>query len=255
MTAEDHSYHQAFGIRIEDVTFSYGERAVLESINLSIPKGEIWALVGRSGIGKTTLLNIIAGLFKPSRGVVSILGRERIGLGRIRGIVFQDDCLLGWLSAKNNVLFPNHRSATAGASKEAIDMLDAVGLTSRYESYPNELSAGMRKRLDFARALIADKEYILADEPFGPVDALTRRDLWRLWLKLRERSPRTGILSTHDPEEAVRLCDMVVTLRSGPPSRITSLLKVPSHVKDLGITDQNDELWQLKDQIIQSLAE
>lgn len=253
--ATDEKSDGAVGIRVEDVAFSYGARAVLESINLRIPKGEIWALVGRSGIGKTTLLNIIAGLFKPSKGTVSILGRERRGVGRIRGIVFQDDCLLGWLSVKDNVLFPRHRAATAAMNEEALDMLKAVGLDTRHSSYPNELSAGMRKRLDLARALVIDRDYILADEPFGTVDALTRRDLWRLWLRLREQAPRTGVLSTHDPEEAVRLCDVVATLRSGPPSRITSLIEIPPHIRKLGITDQSDEIWRLKDQIIESLGE
>jgi len=241
-------------IVLRDLQFAYGSRRVLKSINLHVPKGEIWALVGRSGAGKTTLLHIIAGLYRATSGEVAINGRGS-GPGCIRGVVFQDECLLGWLTVEQNILFPDYRRPSFERQGKAKQLLRAVGLSDRTDSYPSELSAGMRKRLEFARALMADTEYILADEPFGTIDAVTRRELWRLWRKLRQDEPRTGILCTHDPEEAVRLCDVVVALCGGEPSICNEPIRIPKGVGALGIDSENKELWALKQQVIESLSE
>src|ERR1035437_2141555 len=138
------------GICIEDVCFSYGSQPVLDSVTLRVPKGEIWALVGRSGTGKTTLLNAVAGLFAPTRGRISVAGRDTMNAGRIRGIVFQEDSLLGWLSALDNVLFPFDRDANHAFRTEAESLLKAVGLADCAAALPQELSSGMRRRLEFA---------------------------------------------------------------------------------------------------------
>jgi NitT/TauT family transport system ATP-binding protein len=243
------------GLCIEGVDFSYGAQQVLDSITLLVPKNEIWALVGRSGTGKTTLLNVVAGLFRPTKGQISIAGRPVQCAGRIRGIVFQEDSLLGWLSAMDNMLFPLDRDPSPSLRTRADTLLSAVGLAGAARTMPQDLSTGMRKRLEFARALLADQEYVLADEPFGTVDALTRRDLWQLWIDLRKVEPRTGLLSTHDAEEAVRLCDVVAVLRSSAPSSIGRLITVPGAVHRLKVTEHNEELSGIKEQILDALAE
>lgn len=242
------------GITARGISFAYNSRIILEDIDLCIPNGEIWALVGRSGIGKTTLLQVLAGLFEPSAGEIIVSGREGMSAGRIRGVVFQEDSLLGWLSAIDNLLFPHHRLATEIQRDDATRVLESVGLAGRASDFPSQFSTGMRKRLEFARALLADNRYILADEPFGTVDALTRRDLWALWIALRRDSPRTGVLSTHDAEEAVRLCDTIAVLRTSTPTTVGHLFRVPSSVKALDATCHSRELWELRDTILHALG-
>lgn len=240
-------------IVVDNIAFSYDNSEVLKGINFIIPEGEIWALLGRSGIGKTTLLQVIAGLFKPSEGQVVINGAIA-SPGLIQGIVFQDDSLLDWLTVRDNLNFP--KNSNSDQEKEKADnMLSAVGLYSHADRYPFELSAGMKKRLEFARALMVDNQYILADEPFGTVDAVTRRTLWRLWSKFRQEEPRTGILCTHDPEEAIRLCDVIVTLKANPTENMADVIKIPESVRSLSMDREEKEFWVLKNKIIQSLED
>ena len=235
---------------LEGVGFSYGEEPVLEGIDLHIPKGQIWALIGKSGTGKTTLLQIVAGLFKPNAGSVCIEKNER----RIQGVVFQEESLLGWLTVEQNVLFPHYWRPSSERSRVARSILETVGLGEWLGALPYELSAGMRKRVEFARALVADKEYILADEPFGTLDALTRRQLWELWLGLRSKEPRTGILCTHDPEEALRLCDVIVPLIGTSPSRCGVPMEVPKDdLKGVGATGSNEAFWAARERVVNLL--
>ena len=242
------------GIRVNDVSFSYGSTPVLEGINLLIPEGQIWGLVGRSGSGKTTLLNVVAGLYTPRSGSVTVTGRGNTRVCPIRGVVFQEDSLLGWLSALDNILFPQYGNSASSSRERAETLLEKMGLARQRATLPHQLSAGMRKRVEFARALLVDSEYILMDEPFGSLDALTRRELWKTWFEIRQSIPRTGIISTHDPEEAIRMCDVVVTLRSGVPGTITNQINVPPSIGDLKVSEQNNEVWRLCNEITSSLA-
>ncbi len=245
--------NETLGILLKDISFSYGENPVIQALSLSIPKGEIWALIGRSGVGKTTLLQIVAGLFHPDGGCITVQGRDNIKAGRIKGVVFQDQCLLGWLTVEKNLMFPNHKNATQINQTRARQILSEVGLAGLENKMPNSLSAGMWKRVEFARALMIDNEYLLADEPFGTVDALTRRDLWDLWQRIRKAEPRTGILSTHDPEEAIRLCDVIVPLISGPPARFGNFIEVPKGIRLLSSEETNQELLELKLEVMKVL--
>jgi NitT/TauT family transport system ATP-binding protein len=242
------------GIVVSNVSFSFGAKTVLAGVDLQIPVGEMWGLVGRSGTGKTTFLNIVAGLYQPENGDVTVRGRGG-KTPNVRGVVFQDDSLLGWLTAKENVLFPNHSHPREETIREAQEIFQAVGLFGCEAAYPRSLSAGMRKRVEFARALISDSEYMLMDEPFGSVDALTRRELWALWFRLRQHVRRTGIISTHDPEEAIRMCDVVVTLGSSSPATVTNQIRIPSEIKQLGVSAQSEELWNIRNQIVLSLGQ
>jgi len=240
------------GINVRDISFAYGDTKVFSDVSFNIPTGELWALVGRSGSGKTTLLHVIAGLFIPKNGCVLVDGRGN-GPGRIRGVVFQDEALLGWLSTEENLLFPNHRHPTEKQIAKVRSLLSKIGLYDRRQAHPHELSTGMRKRLEFGRALLADDEYILADEPFGPVDIITRRKLWKMWLELNQSEPRTGILCTHDAEEAIRLCDAIVPLTSNLEKGCGSALRVPDKLKKLGVYGEDSYFWSFKQQVIELL--
>jgi ABC-type nitrate/sulfonate/bicarbonate transport system ATPase subunit len=244
---------QSIGISVQDVAFGYDNKPIFESINFEVPIGKMWALVGRSGVGKTTLLQIISGLFCSSHGSVTVAERNQEGTGRIKGVVFQDESLLGWLSVEQNLLFPNHKQAAESAKSKAHKILIEVGLSGFENALPATLSTGMRKRVEFARAILVDDQYLLADEPFGPLDALTRRDLWRIWQVLRKSEPRTGILSTHDPEEALRLCDVVVPLVPGPPAHLGTPIVVPPYFSTLSPSESNGELIAFKEQLIHGL--
>jgi len=245
---------QDVGIAVADVGFSFGSRAVLNGIDLMIPRGQMWGLVGRSGTGKSTLLNVMAGLYAPSTGDVSVAGRNGGKHTKIRGVVFQEDSLIGWLNVRENLLFPKHLHPVGDAIPKSEALLRELGLSDRASALPGHLSAGMRKRVEFARALLSDTDYLLMDEPFGSVDALTRRELWSMWHELRKSAPRTGIMSTHDPEEALRMCDAVVVLSPNSPSTITKILPVSPSIRELQIDQHSDELADSRAKIIEWLG-
>jgi ABC-type nitrate/sulfonate/bicarbonate transport system ATPase subunit len=240
-------------IAVHNVDFFYDGTQILKGIDIDIPSGEIWSLLGRSGIGKTTLLQIIAGLFAPQSGTVKIEG-ETATPGLIKGIVFQDDSLLGWLSVRENASFP-FRQVDKEFSTKIDSALSSVGLLDHANLFPAELSEGMKKRLEFIRALTVDREFLLADEPFGPVDAVTRRILWRLWKKHIVENPRTGILSTHDPEEALRLSRAVIILGSTRPTTCVSIIRIPETIVELDVDQESEELWMIKKRILDLLRQ
>jgi ABC-type nitrate/sulfonate/bicarbonate transport system ATPase subunit len=235
-------------LNIQEVSFAYGSQPVLADITLAIPTGQIWALVGRSGCGKTTLLLTVLGLFEPQRGRVLLNDGEPSKPGLIKGAVFQEESLLMWRSVIRNVTF-----TCPSRAPEAEVLLNSLGLQGQADRPPSELSAGMRKRVEFARAILTDDRYLVADEPFGTLDVLTRQDLWKVWREMRRLSPRTGLLTTHDPEEALRLCDAVVPLVGRDPCRAGPLIPVPLSVRNASLDDEPPELTTLKHEVKNAL--
>lgn len=191
---------------------------VLEGIDLDIAENEFVSLVGRSGCGKTTLLNIIAGLEAPSTGTVQINGHDVKGPGQGQGVVFQQHALFPWLTARSNVEFGfrNARMSKAETRDQAEELLSLVGLEHASNRYPREMSGGMQQRVAIARALALDPDILLMDEPFGALDELTRIELQQELLRIWEVRKKTVVFVTHSINEALILSDRVILLAPNP---------------------------------------
>ena len=191
---------------------------VLRGIDLRVRRGEFVSIIGPSGCGKSTLLNLIAGLEQPSRGRILMDGRQAAGRPGEVGYMHQKDLLLPWRSVLDNaVLGPEIRGEPrAEARRAAMELMQPFGLQGFEKSYPAQLSGGMRQRVAFLRTVLADRDVILLDEPFGALDALTRAGMQEWLLGLWESWSKTVVLVTHDVEEAVLLSDRVCVLTPRP---------------------------------------
>lgn len=190
----------------------YGDRRVLENLDLEVEPGSFVSFLGPSGAGKSTLLRIVAGLERPSAGSVELRGTGPEPV--TARMMFQEDRLLPWRSVENNVLL-----GVGGRREEARALLEAVGLAGRGGAWPAELSGGQRQRVALARALLHQPELLLLDEPFGALDAITRIAMQQLVERLWLDQPRTVLLVTHDVEEALVLSDRVLVLAGGSVGR------------------------------------
>ena len=206
-------------IEIRSVSKRFGdEPRVLDSIDLTIADNEFVALLGRSGCGKTTLLNIIAGLLPASEGDVRVNGKLVTGPGGGKGMVFQQGALFPWLTAQRNVEFAalNRGLKRADAASLATDLLALVGLADSGQKYPFELSGGMQQRVAIARALALDPDVLLMDEPFGALDELTRNEMQDELLRVWAARRKTVVFVTHSIWEALILADRIVVLAQHP---------------------------------------
>jgi ABC-type nitrate/sulfonate/bicarbonate transport system ATPase subunit len=201
---------------------------VLDGIDLAIQDNEFVTLVGRSGCGKTTLLNVIAGLVAPSAGEVRVNGRPVTGPGGGKGMVFQQHALFPWLTALGNIEFGCKSRGVPRGERRAIaaQLIELVGLRGAEAKYPIELSGGMQQRVAIARALALDPEILLMDEPFGALDELTRIEMQDELLRVWSSRKKTVVFVTHSIWEALVLSDRVVVL-GGRPGRIRLDLPVP----------------------------
>jgi NitT/TauT family transport system ATP-binding protein len=240
-------------------TYDTGVEA-LRDVTAAFPPGRLTSLLGPSGCGKTTLLKIIGGLVRPTRGEVRVAGRRVEGPGPERAFVFQDFALLPWATVLRNVAFGLElRGVERGARHAAARRRIAeVGLAGFEDSYPHQLSGGMRQRVGLARALAVDAGIILMDEPFSSVDEQTRRKFQEdLLLLLRDRQT-TVIFVTHSIEEAVYLSDRVILLspRPGSVSRVVQPAiergrRSPDEIRrDKNYLDAVDEIWQVLKQYV-----
>ncbi|MGN6466268.1 MAG: ABC transporter ATP-binding protein [Rhizobiaceae bacterium] len=225
-----------------------GQAAVLEDINLSIAANQFVSIVGRSGCGKTTLLNIIAGLDAASGGEVFIAGRRVIGPGQGQGVVFQQHALFPWLTALENVAFGARSLPLAKSEKmeRAYELLQLVGLEASAGKYPRELSGGMQQRIAIARALALDPDILLKDEPFGALDELTRIEMQQELLRIWEARQKTVVFITHSIGEALTLSDRVILL-APHPGRIARDISVdlprPRSRTDRRFNELYEKIW------------
>jgi nitrate/nitrite transport system ATP-binding protein len=245
-----------------EMTFSTkkGDFNALKDVNLSIKQGEFISIIGHSGCGKSTVLNLIAGLLVPSSGFLFCAGREIATPGPERAVVFQNHSLLPWLTCFENVylaverVFGNETKAQQEARTYAA--LDLVGLSHAVEKRPNEISGGMKQRVGIARALAMEPKVLLLDEPFGALDALTRAGLQDELMRIMQKSGATGIMVTHDVDEAVLLSDRIVMMTNGPSASIGEILTVdlPYPRKRLELAE-NTEYNHLRSEVLKFLYE
>jgi NitT/TauT family transport system ATP-binding protein len=199
-----------------------GGYVAVQAIDLAVAPGEFVALVGPTGCGKSTLLNAAAGLLRPSTGRVEIFGAPLAGLNTRSGYLFQQDALMPWKTALDNVAVALEPKGVArkDAETRAREWLRRVGLAAFAERYPHMLSGGQKKRVALAQMLIRDPEILLMDEPFGPLDAQTRQIMGNLLLDLWAADRKAVLFVTHDLEEAIALADRVVVMSAGPAARL-----------------------------------
>jgi NitT/TauT family transport system ATP-binding protein len=209
-------------IEVKNLSMRFGsdsqQVSALENIDLDITSGEFVCLLGPSGCGKSTLLNLIAGFLLPTQGSVTVNGAPVTAPGADRGLVFEGDALFAWMPVADNIAFGLRIKHVPRAQINARvdELLHLLGLSDFRSRFPKDLSGGMRQRVAIARVLALDSPILLMDEPFGALDALTRRtlqdELLRLWQKLR----KTVVFVTHSIEEAIYLADRVVVMTYRP---------------------------------------
>jgi nitrate/nitrite transport system ATP-binding protein len=221
-------------VLIENISMEFrtkkGVFKALENVSLNIQQGEFVSIIGHSGCGKSTVLNLIAGLTQPTSGHLFCAGREIASPGPDRAVVFQNHSLLPWLTCFENVYLAVERvfgsETKVNLEARTYEALALVGLTHAAEKRPNEISGGMKQRVGIARALAMEPKVLLLDEPFGALDALTRANLQDELARIIAKSGCTAVMVTHDVDEAVLLSDRIVMMTNGPAASIGEILTV-----------------------------
>ncbi len=207
-----------------------GEFTVFEDINFDIEEGEFVCIIGHSGCGKSTILNVLAGLDEPSQGGVVMAGKEVTGPSLDRGVVFQNHSLLPWKTAIGNVRFAVQARHKDWSRRQVIEhsrrYLSMVGLEQAQERYPAQLSGGMRQRVGIARAFANQPKLLLMDEPFGALDALTRGTIQDELVRIWSGTGQTVFMITHDVDEAILLADRVLLMSNGPHARVAESVRI-----------------------------
>ena len=207
---------------LSDITKSYGSHTVIAETSIAVAEGQFVSILGPSGCGKSTMLSMIAGLDFPTTGTVSAGGRPVLGPGPDRGMVFQDHALLPWLTARGNIEFG------LKSARPELDRAERTRVADRYLGQVGLAHAAHLRpsRLGIARAFAIDPEILLLDEPFGALDALTRRELQLQLLDIWEASRRTVLMVTHDVDEAILLSDRVLVMGHGPSATVIADIAV-----------------------------
>lgn len=203
---------------------------VFENANFGINKGEFVCIIGHSGCGKSTILNILAGLDEPSDGAVIMNDKEVAGPSLDRGVVFQNYSLLPWRSTLKNITFAVRARWPSWSKQQVLEhsmkFLELVGLKGVEQRKPSQLSGGMRQRVSIARAFATQPQLLLMDEPFGALDALTRGMIQEELLKIWEETHQTVFMITHDVDEAILLSDRILLMTNGPHARVAESVSV-----------------------------
>ena len=214
-------------LQISHLSADYGGKPALADINLTLESGELLVVRGRSGGGKTALLNLIAGFVPYQHGSITLEGQRVTGPGAERGVVFQNEGLLPWRNVQDNVALGLQLAGVDKAQRRqaAAQMLKKVGLEGAEKRFIWQLSGGQRQRVGIARALAANPQLLLLDEPFGALDAFTREQMQTLLLKLWHETGKQVLLITHDIEEAIFMATELVLLSPGP-GRVVERLRL-----------------------------
>jgi nitrate ABC transporter ATP-binding subunit len=235
-----------------------GPAIVVKDFNLSIKKGEFVTLIGHSGCGKSTVLSMVAGLTPASSGGIILAGKELVGPGPDRGVVFQSPCLLPWLTAYENVMLGVEQVFYTASKEERHQIveyyLSVVGLSESMQKRPSELSQGMRQRVGIARAFALSPKMLLLDEPFGMLDSLTRFELQQVLIELWRRDKKTALMVTHDVDEALFLSDRIVMMTNGPEAEVGDILEVNfPRPRDRKSVMEHPDYYKLREHLIEFL--
>ena len=237
-----------------------GPFKALSDVDLQISKGEFVSLIGHSGCGKSTVLNIVAGLYQATEGGVILEGKEVDQPGPDRSVVFQNHSLLPWLTAYENVELAV-KQVYKGRSKQEIKdwvehNLELVHMSHAMHKRPSEISGGMKQRVGIARALAMEPKVLLMDEPFGALDALTRAHMQDSLMEIQSRLNNTVIMITHDVDEAVLLSDRIIMMTNGPAATIGEIAEVnlPRPRSRVELAD-NEEYNHIRAQVLKFLYE
>jgi NitT/TauT family transport system ATP-binding protein len=243
-----------------------GTYIATKDVNLTVREGEFLSIVGPTGCGKSTLLNLAAGLLKPDSGSVEVFGIPLQGINHRAAYQFQQDVVLPWKTAEENVMLGLlfRGTSQSAARKGARSWLSRVGLEGFEDRYPHQLSGGMRKRVALAQALIVEPEILLMDEPFSALDEQTREFMEDDLLKLCTEFKKTVLFVTHDLEEAIALADRVTVLSAGPGTTVLGeydiTLERPREVSEIRLTPVFQEtyktIWEhLRGEVIKAYAQ
>ena len=238
-------------INVNGVSKTYGgahlAREVVRDCTFTIERGKLTVMIGPSGCGKSTLIRLLAGFEKPTTGSIKLNGTPVTGPGRDRLVVFQETALFPWMTTYDNILYgPRARGELSPQTLEFAEfLLNKVGLQDFRKKYPTQLSGGMQRRAELARAMINNPEIMILDEPFRGLDAMTKELMWEYYSGLYEESGRTNFFVTTDIDEAVFLADRILIM-SNIPTQVRAMLEVdlprPRRLIDMVTSDRANEI-------------
>ena len=237
-------------IVVDNISKKFGALPVVGGVSFEVREGEFVAIVGPSGCGKSTLLNIIAGFERSDGGSIKIDGVERIGPSRNGIMISQQGSVFPWLTVHENLMFGLSGTRHADQENRADRYIEMVGLQGFEEAYPHELSGGMLKRVEIARALVVKPDILYMDEPFSALDALTSLRMQTELRRILEEERHTVVLITHDVEEAIYLADRILVLSSRPTTIQTAFDVALPHPRKLS----DPKAQRLRDAILKELG-
>jgi nitrate/nitrite transport system ATP-binding protein len=246
-------------LQVQDLAKRYGGTVVFDRVSFTIDKGEFVCVIGHSGCGKTTILNILAGLDGASSGAAVMDNREIAGPSLDRGVVFQGHALMPWLSVMSNIAFAvksrwpdwNRIQVQTHCQK----FIDLVGLTGSEHKKPAQLSGGMKQRVGIARAFAIQPKMLLLDEPFGALDALTRGTIQDELLRICQATHQTVFMITHDVDEAMLLADRIMLMSNGPGACIAEVVENPlAKPRDRHSIHHDPEYYGVRNHIVDFLV-
>jgi len=243
---------QAGELEVQKVSKSYGavhfEKEVVSECSFTIERGKLTVMIGPSGCGKSTLIRLLAGFEKPTTGTISLNGAPVTGPARDRLVLFQETALFPWMTTYDNILYgPRARGEVTPENLELAEfLLSKVGLQQFRDKYPTQLSGGMQRRAELARAMINNPQIMILDEPFRGLDAMTKELMWEYYSALYEENRRTNFFVTTDIDEAIFLADRLLVM-SNIPTRVSAVFEIdvprPRKLADLV---ENDRANQIK---------
>lgn len=242
---------QAGEIEVKDVNKTYGAaqfaKEVVKNCSFTIERNKLTVMIGPSGCGKSTLIRLLAGFERPDSGTITLNGKEVTGPGRDRLVVFQETALFPWMTTYENIMYgPKARGEDMSKAREQAEfLLEKVGLKMFRGKYPPQLSGGMQRRAELARAMINNPEVMILDEPFRGLDHMSKELMWEYYAGLFEESRRTNFFVTTDIDEAIFLADRLLVM-TNIPAKVRTVLEVdvprPRHLKDIFNNDRANEV-------------